>query len=234
MTVGVDAESSLQCRQIAEQHDDVFASVGIHPNDWGDADQFDVKRDEIAALAQAGGFHAIGETGLDFFREWCAPEIQIAGFEFHLKLARELSLPVIIHCRDAGAGVLEVLRKQPGQTRGIMHCFAEGPERVSEFLELGLHISFAGNLTYPKSQHLRDAAKLVPAGRLLVETDAPFLAPQPKRGKRNESAYVSHTLECLADCQGTPSAAMAEQTTQNAFELFAASKPANSTTSPVS
>jgi len=232
LTVGVDAESSRQCRQLAEQYDDVYASVGIHPNDWGDAAEFDSKRDEIAALAKTGGFHAVGETGLDFFREWCAPEVQTAGFAFHLQLARELDLPVIIHCREAGAGVLEVLRQQPGQTRGIMHCFAEGPERVSEFLELGLHISFAGNLTYPKSQHLREAAQLVPANRLLVETDAPFLSPQPKRGKRNEPAYVSHTLQCLADCQKTSAAEMAEQTTQNAFELFAAPRPGNSTISP--
>lgn len=225
MTVGVDAESSRECRDYAQQHADVIASVGIHPNDWGSADGFVAKRDEIEALARSGGFHAVGETGLDFFREWCPPEVQTEGFEFHLQLARELELPVIIHCRDAGAAVLDVLRSQNTPTSGIMHCFAEGPERVQEFLDLGLHISFAGNLTYPKSQHLRDAAQLVPVDRLLVETDAPFLSPQPKRGKRNEPAYVAHTLRCLADCKGLAAEDLAEQTYQNAAELFAVATP---------
>lgn len=234
MTVGVDAESSQLCRDLARQFDGVLASVGIHPNDWGEAADFNAKRDELAALARSGGFHAVGETGLDYFRDWCAPAVQVDGFEFHLELARELDLPVIIHCRDAGAEVLEVLQRQPGNTRGIMHCFAEGPEQVAAFVELGLHISFAGNVTYPKSQNLRDAAAVVPADRILVETDAPFLSPQPKRGKRNEPAYVSHTLQCVAECRGVDASEMAAQTTRNAAQLFAVASPGSSIISPVS
>ncbi|NQU49438.1 MAG: TatD family hydrolase, partial [Planctomycetes bacterium] len=174
----------------------------------------------LEQLADAGGFHAIGETGLDFFREWCAPEVQIKGFEAHLQLASQLNLPVIIHCREAGLAVLEVLKNQKSSVAGIMHCFAEGPDMVQAFLDLGLHISFAGNMTYPKSQHLRDAAKLVPMDRILVETDAPFLAPQPKRGKRNEPAYVAYTLERLAEVKEVTVKELAEQTYHNAAHLF--------------
>ncbi len=232
MTVGVDAESSRLCRDLAREHEQVFASVGIHPNDWGEAEQFDSKRAEVEQIAADGGFHAIGETGLDFFRDWCPQQVQRDGFQFHLDLARELDLPLIIHCRDAGDAVLEVLRAQQREVRGIMHCFAEGPEKVDAFLDLGMHISFAGNVTYPKSQHLRDAAGKVPKERILVETDAPFLSPQPKRGKRNEPAYVAHTLQCIADCHGVNAEAMAEQTYQNAAELFAVDPGSSSTISP--
>jgi TatD DNase family protein len=220
MTVGVDVESSRQCLDLSQRFDGVLASVGIHPNDCGTAPEFEQHFSEINQLADAGGFHAIGETGLDFFREWCAPEVQIKGFESHLQLAARLDLPVIIHCREAGQAVLEVLQNQNRSVAGIMHCFAEGPDMVQAFLDLGLHISFAGNMTYPKSQHLRDAAKIVPIDRILVETDAPFLAPQPKRGKRNEPAYVAYTLERLAEVKEVAAADLAEQTYHNAAQLF--------------
>ncbi len=220
MTVGVDVISSRQCLDLSQRFHDVIASVGVHPNDCGTAAEFEQRFAEIKQLADAGGFHAIGETGLDYFREWCAPEVQIKGFEAHLQLASQLNLPVIIHCREAGLAVLEVLKNQKSSVAGIMHCFAEGPDMVQAFLDLGLHISFAGNMTYPKSQHLRDAAKLVPMDRILVETDAPFLAPQPKRGKRNEPAYVAYTLERLADVKEVTVEALAEQTYHNAAQLF--------------
>jgi TatD DNase family protein len=178
-------------------------------------------------LAKNQDFCAIGETGLDFFREWCPPPIQKSGFEFHLRLGRELELPVIIHCRDAGQAVLEVLRGTNSTVNGVMHCYSESPELVQAFLDLGLHISFAGNLTYPKSSPLREAASLVPSDRLLIETDAPFLSPQPKRGKRNEPAYIVHTLSCLAEVRGETVEALAKTTYKNSEALFGQNKQSN-------
>ena len=133
--------------------------------------------------------------------------------------AAERDLPVILHCRSAADRLREVLREH-GPLRGVMHCYSEGPEPLDDFLALGLHVSFAGNLTYPKSEPIREAARRVPMDRLLVETDAPFLAPQPVRGKRNEPAHVRHTAEALAGLHGMQPEALAEQCWSNALALF--------------
>lgn len=220
LTVAVDLESARACREIARAIPSVQASVGIHPNDVPLADERAACFAELSQLAAQGDFVAIGETGLDHFREWRSPEDQIISLEVHLDLAQRLGLPLIFHCRNAAKPLLAALRDRQSSIHGVMHCFSEDADAAKDFLDLGLHISFAGNLTYPKSQALRDACAIVPADRLLVETDAPFLAPQPKRGKRNEPAYVTHTLECAAETRGCAAAELAEQTFANAVALF--------------
>lgn len=219
--VATDLDSARACRALAREHGDVLASAGIHPNDVGkDPGAVREPLARLAALLQEGGYAAVGETGLDFYRDWTPPELQREAFRVHLELAHRHQLPVIIHCRDAAAAVLEELRALQRPVRGVMHCYSEGPEPLLQFLELGLHISFAGNVTYPKAERIRASARLVPADRLLVETDAPFLAPQPVRGKRNEPAYIAHTTQELAAIRGAPAGQVAEVTFENARALF--------------
>lgn len=221
LTVAVDLDSARACRELAGALDGVQASAGIHPNDVpDDAAARDAQLAELDALAASGGWAAIGETGLDFYRDWSSPEAQQHSLEAHLALAARLDLPLIFHCRAAAEPLLERLRAFDGPLRGVMHCFSEGADFARSFLDLGLYVSFAGNVSYPKSGALREAAAVVPADRLLVETDAPFLAPQPVRGKRNEPAYVRHTLACLAEVRGVAEEELAERTYGNAVALF--------------
>lgn len=220
LCVATDAPSARAARALAQSLPDfVAASAGLHPNDAGDAAALEGILEEIAGLARAGGFAAIGETGLDFFRDRAAPDLQARSLLFHLDLARELDLPVILHCRAAAAPLAEILEAR-APLRGVMHCYSEGPEMVGRFLACGLHVSFAGNLTYPKSTALREACALVPRERLLVETDAPFLAPQPKRGQPNEPAFIRFTLEALAAARGELPEDTARLTFDNACALF--------------
>ncbi|MCA8941269.1 MAG: TatD family hydrolase [Planctomycetes bacterium] len=216
LDVGIDLASSLRARARASQLDGVFSSAGLHPNDCG---KIDAEWGELERLCRSTACTAVGETGLDFFRDHTTPEQQIEAFERHLELAVEIDKPVIVHCRDAFDRTFEVLRRFPG-VRGVMHCFSGGPADAERALELGFYLSFAGPLTYKKSDELRAAAAAVPADRMLVETDAPFLPPQSRRGKRNEPALVVETLTKLAEVRGIEFEAAAERTTANARTLF--------------
>lgn len=218
--VSIDLDNAKRCAALASEHEDVFPSVGIHPNDVGEAADLDAKMDALRDLSEDPCYVAIGETGLDFFRDWADPEVQRRSLIAHLQLAIARDLPVILHCRDAMDGLLPILRDHAPDLRGIMHCYSAGPSTIEELVQLGMHISFAGNLTYPKSQDLRDACRLVPEERLLVETDAPFLAPQPRRGKKNEPAFVAFTLEALAAERGVDAEALAATTFANACQVF--------------
>jgi TatD DNase family protein len=220
LTVAVDLASARECATIAASIPGVQASAGIHPNDVPQAADLDASLAELASLLHDGEFVAVGESGLDYFRDWSEPADQIASLEAHLDLAEAHELPIILHCRAAADALHEVLSSRGRAISGVMHCFSEGAAHARRFLDLGLHVSFAGNLTYPKSDELRAAASLIPADRLLVETDAPFLAPQTKRGKRNEPAYVAHTLAFAAELRGVPAEELAEQTFRNAVSLF--------------
>lgn len=221
LCVAVDARTAAEARALAREHPAVLAaSVGLHPNDAGGGADLDARLAPLAELAAEGGFRAVGETGLDFYREHAAPAAQERALEFQLELAERNGLPVILHCRQAAPRLLELLRARRRSLRGAMHCWSEGAERVGGFLDLGLHVSFAGNLGYPKSEALREAARLVPADRLLVETDAPFLAPQPRRGRPNEPAFVAFTLAALAAARGEAAEFVAEHAWRNACALF--------------
>jgi len=213
--VATNAASSRSSKAFADLPG-VRWSAGLHPND---ALRFTAEWPEIEALARTEGCAAIGETGLDCFRDRAPLDQQEASLRRHLALARELELPVILHCRDAYAPLFALLRSEP-PCRGVMHCFSGGVDEARTALDLGLYVSFAGPLTYPKNETLRAVAQFVPQDRMVVETDAPFLPPQPFRGKRNEPAYVVHTLQTLANVRGLSLDDAAAITFANAVALF--------------
>lgn len=216
LIVGIDLASSTAARDLARTLSGARWSVGLHPND---ADRFDAEWDGLQQLAALPDCAAIGETGLDFYRDRVTPVVQEASLHAHLDLAARHDLPTIFHCRDAMPSLLALLRKR-GQLRGVMHCFSGTPEDALAAVELGLHISFAAPLTYKKNDVLRAAALVVPEDRLLVETDAPFLPPQSKRGQRNEPAFLRETLQTLARVRGCDEATAATITHRNACALF--------------
>lgn len=216
LVVGIDAASSRAARDLAVQLPGVHWSAGLHPND---SSRFDAEWSAITALAETPGCTAIGETGLDNFRDRTPPAQQERSLRAHLALARRVDLPVIFHCRDAFAPLFAVLGSE-APVRGVMHCFSGGIDEARSALDLGLYLSFAGPLTYPKNEALRAAAAFAPADRIVVETDAPFLPPQQRRGQRNEPAFVVETLAALAQVRGIALADAAALTFANATALF--------------
>ena len=214
--VGIDAASTRRARDRARNLADVRWSAGLHPND---ASRLEAEWAEIAAMAAEPDCVAVGETGLDYYRDRTPPDLQKVSFERHLVLAAELGKPVIVHCRDAFDDVFAILGAHR-HVRAVLHCFSGGPEEMRRAQELDLYVSFAGPLTYPKSEALRAAARIASHDRVVVETDAPFLPPQDWRGKRNEPAYVVRTAERLAAERGVSFDAIAATTTANASRLF--------------
>jgi len=200
VTVGTTSESCRAALEAAEEFAPVYAAIGRHPNEAAGFD--DAVLRELRDLAQHEKCVAIGETGLDYYRDYAPREDQERAFASQLELAAELDKPVVIHTRAAEDDTLRALNERAGDARVILHCFTM-TARVHECLKHeSWWFSFAGNATYPKATDLREAARLVPAARLLVETDAPFLAPQPVRGKPNQPAYVAHTARALAEERG--------------------------------
>ncbi|MDP6941785.1 MAG: TatD family hydrolase [Planctomycetota bacterium] len=219
--VGVDIPSSKRACKLSTQHEMVYSSVGLHPNDLPENRvELEEQLSLVQELSQDPSCIAIGETGLDFFRDQSDPDLQRESFRRHLEIASDVDLPVIIHCRDAYPEAAQLLENFGAPISGVMHCWSSGPDHVQAFLDLGLHISFAGNASYPKSEELRESARIVPSSRILIETDAPFLSPQPKRGKRNEPAYIRHTLDCLAETRSVSAEELAQTTWTNSMSLF--------------
>jgi TatD DNase family protein len=221
VAVATTASSSAACVALAECWPPLVATVGIQPNHVGQAAVNDW--DVVVSLAERPGVVALGETGLDRYWDHTPFREQEDYFARHLELARKLGLAVVIHCRDAEADVVRMLRAdhdRHGPVRGVMHSFTGSLETARACLEMGLYISFAGMLTYKNAQALRDVAAHVPPERVLVETDSPYLAPVPMRGKRNEPAFVAHTARCLADLLGLSLDGLADHTTLNARTLF--------------
>ena len=221
--LGIDRESSEQSVRIANTHPLVVAAVGIQPNSAAEAQPGDW--DVVVKLAESEPrVVAIGETGLDRYWDRAPFALQEDYFDRHIELARRLNKPFVIHCREAEADVVRVLREQARSAskglRAVMHSFSGDLATAQACLEMGLYISFAGMVTYPNAQTLRDVVKEVPLDRLLVETDCPYLAPQPVRGKRNEPAHVAHTAALLAEVKGVSVAEIGEHTTRNAKALF--------------
>jgi TatD DNase family protein len=223
LTVGMDAETNPAAIAAAERHEAVFAAVGRHPNE---ADGFD---DSTAAEISRLGAHekvrAIGETGLDYYRESAAPEAQRRAFAAQVEIAAELDLPIVIHARDAegeSTAIDEIFATLDARAAGqtvILHCFS-APQRVAEAAERGWYCSFAGNVTYPSARELRTAAAQVREDRILVETDAPYLAPQPLRGKRNQPANVVETARLVAAERGVTYEQLERAVEANARALF--------------
>jgi TatD DNase family protein len=220
--IGIDRESSLETVRLANNYPLVVAAVGIQPNHVAEAQPNDW--DEVVRLAESEPrVVAIGETGLDRYWDRAPFALQEDYFARHIELARGLGRPFVIHCREAEADVVKLLRAEfdrHGPIRAVMHSFSGDLATAQACVEMGLHVSFAGMLTYKSAQGLRDVAKEVPLDRLLIETDCPYLAPVPHRGKRNEPAFVAHTAACLAEVKGISPDVMAEHTTRNARALF--------------
>lgn len=207
---------------VAAKYDNVYASVGVHPHD---AKLYDDKAEEhlIELIRSSDKVIAWGEIGLDFYYDHSPRDVQIAVFRRQIRKARELDLPIIVHSRDADDETVEILTEECSGENfrgGIMHCFGGTPQMAEKLMSIGFLISFAGNVTFKKAHNLRDAVRVVPKEKLLVETDCPFLTPVPLRGKRNEPAFVVHTARFLADLYGVSFEEIAGQTTQNFLTFF--------------
>ncbi|UPA25888.1 TatD family hydrolase [Shinella oryzae] len=205
---------------IAETYPSVFCSVGTHPHNADE--ELDITIAELVALSRHPRVVAIGEAGLDYFYDNAPRDAQAIGLRNHIAAARETGLPLVIHSRSADEDMAAILTDETGKGAFpfLLHCFSSGPDLARTGVELGGYVSFSGILTFPKSEELREIAKTVPPERMLVETDAPYLAPKPFRGKRNEPAYVAHTAAVLAETIGVSTEDIARMTTENAFRIF--------------
>ena len=218
LCVSVDLPDFPRVRALAEAHSNLFASVGVHP-DYLDTPEPSVA--ELVKLADHPRIVAIGETGLDYFRLTGDLEWQRERFRTHIRAARETGKPLIIHTREAAADTLRIMQEErAGEAGGVMHCFTESWEVAEQALDLGFYISFSGIVTFKKALALKEVAKRVPLDRMLIETDSPYLAPSPNRGKTNEPAWVKHVAEEIAELRGISVEEIGHATSRNYFKLF--------------
>lgn len=227
VTISTKMSTFERVRAIAETHDNIYCTVGVHPHE---ADtEGDVSTERLIELSQHERVIGIGETGLDYYYEHAPRQEQKASFRRHIDAARQTGLPLIVHTRDADDDMAEILsdEMEKGAFPGLLHCFSSGSPLATTALDLGLYVSFSGILTFKTAEEVREAARLTPLDRLLVETDAPFLAPVPNRGKSNEPSFVSHTAAKLAEVKGVTPDEIADITTDNFYRLFTkANRPA--------
>lgn len=217
--VGFNYNTITRAQEMINENADMVGIYGWHPTEAGD---YNKEAEEFLLKALEGPkVVAVGETGLDYHWETSPHEVQEKVFRRQLAIAREMKLPIVIHNRDATEDCYRILKDEKvGEFGGIMHSFGETPEWAEKFLDLGMHVSFSGVSTFKKTTEVREAAKLVPDNRILIETDSPYLAPVPKRGKRNESAFVAYVAETLAQTRETSVEAFEDLTFQNACDLF--------------
>ncbi len=220
LTVSTRIRKFERLRKVAERLPYVCCSVGTHPHYAHE--ELDIPLAEMVELSRHPKVVAFGEAGLDYFYKKSPPEDQKTGFRRHIAAARETGLPLIIHTRDAEADTAEILEEEiaKGAFKALLHCYTGGPELAAKAVSLGLYVSFSGVLTFKKSEALREVAASIPLDRLLVETDAPYLAPEPYRGKRNEPSFLRYTARTLAEVKGVSEAEIAAATTANFFRLF--------------
>jgi TatD DNase family protein len=218
VTVGTTLESSRWSARCAEEHDGVYAAVAIHPNDTEGVAEAVLA--EIEVLAAQPRVVAVGETGLDYYRDYAAPDVQRWWFRGHIAIAKRTGKALMIHDREAHADVLRILAEEGPPDRVVFHCFSGDVPMVKECAEVGYVMSFAGNVTYRNAQSLRDAAAAAPPELILAETDAPYLTPVPNRGKPNEPALTADTLRCLAEVKGMDLADLCDTVTATAERTF--------------
>ena len=225
LTICTRVTKFQQVRQVAGGYENIWCSVGIHPHNA--EDEPEISSDDLMALADDPKVVAFGETGLDFYYEQSPRVQQERSFRAHINASRQLGLPVIVHTRDADDDMIRILRDEhrKGPFSGVIHCFSSGPRMAETAQELGLYISISGIVTFKTAEELRDIVKTVPLDRLLVETDSPYLAPVPKRGKRNEPAFTAYTAAKLAELKGVTEEELAARTTKNFFALFKKAVP---------
>lgn len=216
IAISVDRTSAAEVLALAEQHTNLFASVGVHPEDQNSVE---MSVDELVAAAQHPKVVGIGETGLDY--HWCSGDLawQHQRFSTHIQASNQTGLPLIIHTREAASNTLRLLHENQAQ-QGVIHCFTEDTAFAKAVLDLGFYISFSGIVTFKNAIQIQEACRYVPLDRILVETDAPYLAPVPKRGKQNEPAYVRYTAEFVAQLRGDSITNIEEATTANTYRLF--------------
>ncbi len=220
VTISTKVGKFSDLKEIAEVHARVFCSIGTHPNNA--AEEPDVSTEELIEIARHPKVVAIGEAGLDYHYDYAPPNVQERGFRAHIAAARETGLPLVIHAREADEDVARILEEETekGAFPFVLHCFTSGPDLARRGLALGGYISFSGVVTFKKADALREIAESVPSDRILVETDAPYLAPEPFRGKTNEPSYVAKTAARVASIRGVSFEELAQQTTDNFFSLF--------------
>jgi TatD DNase family protein len=226
VNIGYNAATWRTTIALAEAHPGIFACLGLHPNDAADWDETIIPA--LESLHQHPKAVAVGETGLDYYRDYAPPEKQQAAFRAQLALARRLGKPVVIHHREAHADLRSILREEVaahGLLNGVLHAFSGGPEFAAEMLDLGLHLGIGGPVTFRNATDLHEAVRLAPLDRLLIETDSPWLAPHPHRGRRNESAYVALVAARIAELRAMDAAGIARITTENARRFFAITVP---------
>ena len=219
INIGADMASSRRSVELARRYASVYAAVGIHPHDAKDAVEEDYA--QLAAwVKEEPKVLAIGEIGLDYYYDWSPRPVQQEVFKRHIQLAREVGKPIIIHDRDAHGDILAMVKQEAAGLTGVFHCFSGSLDMAREVIKLGFYVSIAGPVTFDKSVKLKEIAAAVPMDRLLVETDAPYLTPQPYRGRRNEPAHVRYVAEEVARARGLTLAEVAAATTANVKRLF--------------
>jgi TatD DNase family protein len=221
LTICTHVSKFEQVHEVTRAYDDVYCTVGVHPHHAAEENEGS-NLERLIELAGRDKVVGIGETGLDYYYDQSPREVQRDSFRRHLRACMKTDQPVIVHTRDADEDTLAILKEEgAGQgLRGLLHCFSSSRQLAESAVELGFYISFSGILTFKKSDELRETAKALPLDRLLVETDAPFLAPVPMRGKRNEPSFVRHTADTLAELRGVTAVELARLTTENFHRLF--------------
>ncbi|GIW47024.1 MAG: hypothetical protein KatS3mg078_0901 [Deltaproteobacteria bacterium] len=219
VAVSSNLESSRRTLEIARTFPQVFAAIGVHPHEALSLNKEVLE--ELEKLSENQKVVAIGETGLDYHYMNSPREVQIASFKNHIELAKRFSLPLVIHVRDAHEDMVSILKEQIAEgVKGVIHCFTGDYLTANRYIDMGFYISFSGIITFKNADKIREAARIIPLERLLIETDSPYLAPFPFRGKRNEPAYVVYVAEKIAELRGELLEKIAEETTRNAKELF--------------
>lgn len=217
VNIGADIKSSKRSIELAEQYDFIYASVGVHPSDTGNMTEQDICL--LEKMAQHEKVVAIGEIGLDYYWNDPEPEVQKEWFRKQLILAKKLNMPYIIHDRDAHSDTLEII-KEVGYTNGVMHCFSGSSEMAKEVVKMGMYVSIAGTVTFKNAPKVHAVAEIVPQDRLLIETDSPYLTPEPFRGKRNNSGYVKYTADAIAKIRGVSLDEIAKITLENGKRFY--------------
>lgn len=216
---GANMESSRKIVELVEAYDIIYGAVGVHPHDTVDMVDSDI--DELRELAKRDKIVAIGEIGLDYYYDHSPREVQKQRFREQIVLAKELDLPIIVHERDAAQDVFDIISSEAdGKLRGVIHCYSGSVEMAKEYIKLGFYISFAGPVTFKNAKKPKEVATEIPLEHLLVETDSPYMAPVPYRGKRNDPSYVRYIAETIAELKGISYEQVAEQTNRNAKQLF--------------
>lgn len=219
LNVGINLDTSKKSIELARKYDFVYAAVGVHPHEIENLEQDYIERLEDLIHQNRHKIVAIGEIGLDYYYDFAPKDLQQKVFIEQINLAKKVGLPVAIHDRDAHGDTLDII-KQQGVTEGILHCFSGSPEMANEVLKQGLYIAIGGVVTFKNAKKMVDVVKNIPMDRLLIETDLPYLTPEPFRGKRNESAYLKYVVEKIAQIKGLPEYEIANITTNNAKKLF--------------